>query len=579
MTATNWRVRAYVAGAMLLIAAASAMPWAARAQTPAPSLAQVPQGSPIPRIAPQAAPPAAPPLAPAPLPPAALPAATVAVNSVVVEGASAYPSATLLALAANLTGPATSLKNIEAARRAILLRYRDGGYPFVVVKARVDKGGVLHFAVAEGYIAEIKLAGDIGPAGTLVLRFLEHLTQERPVNNASIEYWLLLAQSIPGVQVQPIVQASEREPGAFTLIAKLSRQQYSGNLAIDNRAFRSTGTGEGLLTLGLNSLTSFGERSEASFFLAGPSGRQIFGQASEEFLLGSHGLAVRLYAGTGDTLPCCDLAAIGYDGKTVVYGAEVSYPVLLSRQQQLHVRGTLDAMDSEAIENGARASGDSLRVLRAAADYVLSDVALGSSMAASNQASVRLSKGLPVLGASSNGRPDGGRLNQNTHFVKINAEASRDQTLATLAGGPRISLFGLLAGQESGDILPSAEEFYLGGMRYTRGFYAGEVTGDRAFAATLELRASFEFSTDLFGAPVDIAPQFYAFYDWGETWQNQATDANHRVRSFGGGVRTGITPNLHWDVEAVHRVTRQVGGGNTSPEAVNALYSRIVAQF
>ena len=34
--------------------------------------------------------------------------------------------------------------------------------------------GVLRFDVIEGRIADVKLEGDIGPAGTQVLRFLNH---------------------------------------------------------------------------------------------------------------------------------------------------------------------------------------------------------------------------------------------------------------------------------------------------------------------------------------------------------------------------------------------------------------------
>jgi len=144
------------------------------------------------------------------------------------------------------------------------------------------------------------------------------------------------------------------------------------------------------------------------------------------------------------------------------------------------------------------------------------------------------------------------------------------QTLATVPGGPRISLFGLVAGQASRDILPSAEEFYLGGQSFTRGFYAGEATGDRALAATAELRLSGQYSEEVFGSTVKLTPQLYAFYDWGETWQNQATDADHRLRSYGLGLRTGITAHLEVDLEVLRRITRQIGGGNTSPDAADA---------
>ena len=572
------RLGRWLRAGLLVALGLAAAPLNAVAQAPAVPLP--PQGSPIPRIAPQAPQPTLPQLTPAPLPAANLPAANVAVTSVTVEGATAFPASALLALSGSLTGDHTSLRDIEAARRAILLRYRDGGFPFVVVAARVDKGGLLRFLITEGFIADIKLSGDVGPVGTLVLKFLKHLVGQRPVKNADIEYWLLLAQTIPGLQVQPIIQPSEREPGAFTLIAKVSHSKVSGSAAIDNAAFNQTGSGEALLTAGINSLTAWGERSEASFYLAGPNGRQVFGQASEQFFVGGSGLSVRLYAGKGDTLPCCDLAAINYDGKTSVVGGSVSYPLLLSRHQQLYVRGLFDALDTETLEVGSRASGDSLRTVRAEADYNLSDSILGTNMPGVSTAGLRVSKGLAGLGASSNGRPNAGRLNENVQFTKVDGEITRDQTLAYLPeGGPRVSLFGLFTGQASADIMPSAEQFYLGGLRYTRGFYVGQVSGDQAVAATAELRLSWDTVVDVFGTgPLALTPQVFAFYDWGETWQNQATDANHILRSFGIGVRSGFGPNVRADALLVQRVTRDLGSG-TSAEPVNAFYARLVTLF
>jgi hemolysin activation/secretion protein len=569
-SALTFRIGALLAVALL------ATP--AYAQTP-PAAVPALQGSPIPRIAPTQPLPTAPPVAPTPLPPETLPNAAVAVSSVSIEGATAYPAAKLQALTQGLVGPNTSLAAIEAARRAILLLYRNDGYPFVLVSVRFDTGHVLHVAVAEGYISDVKLSGDVGPAGTLVLKFLDHLTEERPINNDSIERWLLLAQSIPGLTIQPVIQPSEREPGAFTLVARVTRALVNGSFAADNRAFPKSGSEEGLLTVGVNSLTELGERTEASFYLAGPDGHQLFGQASEQFFVGGSGLSVRLYGGAGDTLPCCDLHQIGYDGRSIVFGAEVSYPLLLRRQQQLYLRGSFDALDTDTLEQDSRASGDSLRVLRGGADYGLTDTVLGTDFAGTSTVSVRVSQGLSAFGASSNGRGDAGRLNENTAFTKFSAEFTRDQTLITLADGTRISLFGLAAGQGTGDILPSSEQFYLGGLRYTRGFYSGEVVGDNALALSAELRVSSSFVTDLFGTSLAITPQFYGFCDWGETWQNQATDANQRLESYGIGIRTGITQHVRLELEALRRITRQVGGVDVKPLPADAVYWRVVTTF
>ena len=69
---------------------------------------------------------------------------------------------------------------------------------------------------------------------------------------------------------------------------------------------------------------------------------------------------------------------------------------------------------------------------------------------------------------------------------------------------------GLLTGQWSPNILPPAEQFYLGGARFTRGYYAGQVPGDKALAATVELQLNTGFETTVFERSFDISTQFYA---------------------------------------------------------------------
>ena len=148
--------------------------------------------------------------------------------------------------------------------------------------------------------------------------------------------------------------------------------------------------------------------------------------------------------------------------------------------------------------------------------------------------SARISQGLKLLGASTNGdSATSPRPGEQTGFTKFNFEASRTQTLFAPWEGASVGLMGLLTGQWSDNILPPAEQFYLGGSRFTRGYYAGQVPGDKALAATVELQLNTGFETTLFGKSFDISTQFYLFYDWGETWQNLSTDHAAMINSAG----------------------------------------------
>ncbi len=132
-------------------------------------------------------------------------------------------------------------------------------------------------------------------------------------------------------------------------------------------------------------------------------------------------------------------------------------------------------------------------------------------------------------------------------------------------------------GQFTENILPSAEKFYLGGPHFTRGFYYGEVTGDSGLALTAEPLLDVKFRTieslPAWIGPLPLSAQFYGFYDWGQVWQNQSTDADHTLRSVGGGVRFYAGQRIEMDVEGVSRLTREPDG---SPPTVSRLKSSAV---
>lgn len=562
------------------VLATTAIFTSARAQVPV-----IPQGPPIPRILPPQ-PPSVAPAVPTPSvrPTAPVPNATVRISRVTVEGVTAYPLGQIDALAAGLVGPATPLARVESAREAILQQYRADGYILSAVSANIDARGGLHFIVTEGRIANVKLAGDIGPAGVQVLRFLNRLTEQQPINSVTLERYLLLAQDVPGVTLHAVLQPSTDEPGAVTLIAQVSRKPVSGLVAADNAASPYTGPIEGLTVLDLNSFTEFGERTELSFYHAFPNSEN-FGQGSVETFVGSSGLKVRVYGGAGPTVPVGPFSQIGYQGTTTVFGGSVSYPVIRSRQQNLNIYSSFDGIQSviTTTSTGERtqASYDSLRVWRVGADYSRSDILFGAEHGAVNSVFLRLSKGLPILGASANGSTNPARNGEDNDFFKVSFQLSRTQTLAYLTPNTSLALEGLVTGQWTPDILPPVEQFYLGGLIFTRGYYSGQVLGDKALAATAELQLNTGFNFTRFGLSENVATQFYAFYDWGETWQNQALSLNEHISSAGGGVRMQANDRLEIDLLGLARFNRfPTGTGpNISPLRGAAFYWRALVHF
>jgi hemolysin activation/secretion protein len=578
--------RAVWGGRVAGIAALLALAATASAQTPSALSGQpVPPGSPIQRILPPAPPAVAPGTVKLPqaAPENTAPDLAVKVVSVSVEGVTVYAPSAIAAMVAGLEGNAVKLPRIEDARLALLQRYRADGYPLVRVDTRLDRAGALRFVVTEGRIVEVKLDGDIGPVGTKVLGYLNHLTEKTAIDVATLERYLLLAQDIPGVAVQSVLRPSDTDPGALTLVAQVRHTPVSGLFTADNRAFRKTGPDQGLAVVRLDGMTSLGERTELAFFRSLLNPTQIFGQAALEFLPGTSGLRLRFYGGAGNTAPCCDLKQIGYVGHTTVFGAQASYPLIKARSQTLSLVAAFDATQSEVLSQNR--TYDSTRVLRAGADYALQDSWFGDGRPALNLLSARVSQGLagPLLGASRNADISSGRQGARFDFRKLTASVSREQTLFAPWDGATVSLYGLGTGQAANAVLPASEKFYLGGMSFTRGYYSGQVAGDNAMAATVELRLNTGFDTSVFGHALDVGAQFYGFYDWGQTWENQATDKHSiAARSAGGGVRLTLTRSLEIDMEGVARLTRNVTSASSDTVKLlpaQAFYWRVLGRF
>jgi hemolysin activation/secretion protein len=211
----------------------------------------------------------------------------------------------------------------------------------------------------------------------------------------------------------------------------------------------------------------------------------------------------------------------------------------------------------------------------------MQDLLFGDNFPALNTANIRFSQGIASLGASPNGAPLAGRVGQAVDFFKVAGEITRGQTLFTPWEGATVSLFALVAGQWSNDVLPPIEKFYLGGLRINRGFYAGEVTGDSAISTSVELRLEDSYRLNAWGLNAEVAAQYYLFYDWGQSFENQDDALNRRLASAGGGVRLLVDRRTELQFEGVRRFTRFPQGQAPGLDelAANAFYWRVVTRF
>jgi hemolysin activation/secretion protein len=542
---------------------------------PLPGVLPAPQ----PRIVPPPVVPTPPAAAPLPQGPASH------IDAVRVEGVTVYSAASLAPLYAGLVGATVPRARLDAVVENLQIRYRSDGYILTVVRGEIrqaDGRTIFVLRAVEGYISEVKLDGDIGPAGTLAYRYLEHLTWIRPVNNADLERYLLLVEDIPGVSVRAVLRHVSPEPGAIQLVAQLSRKPVSAYFQYDNLASPVAGPNEMLLSGTSNSFTSLGEQIQGLFYNTF-NREQIFGQMNASAFLGSEGLRLWGYAGRGNSLPGGALAEVGFNGDYTVGGLGLSYPAIRSRRLNLSFDGTFDIYDATVDITGFGATPtqlneSDLRILRFGETLTFQDSVL-ADLPAGNLFILRLSQGLPGLGATSNSAPSPTRPGVKNDFTKLAGEFTRVQALASF-GQVATALKLSIGGQYTGDVLPPSEEFFFGGVRWGRGFYYGQVTGDRAVATTVELQANTGFA----GVPL-LAPdrrlevQFFGFYDFGRAYNLVPGEPNQTLDSIGIGARSDVTPWLFVELAGIRRLTTRPNGANTSELADYMLFSRVAIHY
>jgi hemolysin activation/secretion protein len=565
--ASAYAARRALAGIFLsaLLSGAAFAQQAGAGQVPPPT-------SPIERAVPEAQPEAVPPLLPIPAPgaPEVPSGPPVTIQAVAVEGATAYPESKLKPYYEGLVGQSVPLSQISAVLREIQTRYRDDGYVLTVVRGAVEPANgqaTLRIRVIEGFISDVKIDGDIGPAGVLVYNFLNRLTTIRPVNIADIERALLLAQDIPGVSVRAVLRPGTGEPGAVELVGQVGRKEFGGFAQYDNRASTFAGPNELLVGAQANSFTSAGERTEVILYDTPFNTEQTFGQADIEGFLGSSGLKLRGYANYGYSVPGRFLAAEDFHSRLQQAGISTSYPIIRTRPLSLYVSLAFDEEDATITQTGER-QVDDLRVVRLGETFNSQDQTLGTGLIGANTVIVTLSKGLPVLGAQSDAR-----LLNHVDFTKVGGEVTRVQNLFSIAGN-QVALKLSAGGQFTNDVLPPIEEYLLGGTRYGRGFFDGEVIGDRALGTTAEL----QFNTAI-TRPVPLGLQPYVFFDNGLTWNLAPGDINQRLESAGVGLRVTVTPQVSIEVEDAHRFTRRPTGSDVTPEGTDTFFVTVIARF
>jgi hemolysin activation/secretion protein len=451
---------------------------------------------------------------------------------------------------------------------------RQAGYLAAVrVPVQTIDNGVVTLDIMAARLSGLQVRGDAGANERLLARYLSKIEGQELFNIYDAERYLILANSIPGMNTRLTLRPAGM-PGQVIGEIAVSRMAGMVDANIQNFGSHAVGRFGGIARVRLFGLTGMGDETALSFYSTADFEEQKVAQASHAFRIGGEGLTFSTDFTYAWTRPGIG-GGLSIDSQSLIWTTAARYPLTLRQARSLWVSGGFDWIDQDVKALDTLLSRDKLRVLWAGADFTAIDPAAFTGRDGFSPAEPRWSaalrlqarQGIGAFGASGRcpnnscilqGRPIS-RPEADTTATVLRAEGEfvwRPVKTVALAVMPRA--------QYAHNPLLSYEEFSAGNFTVGRGYDPGTLTGDSGVAATGEIRVGSLIPR----SRRDVAWQPFAFFDAARVWNKDSEFAGigrQRLYSAGGGVRVVWGDRLRIDLAVAEPLSR-AGLGGTRPK-------------
>lgn len=470
-------------------------------------------------------------------------------NKIILEGNTVYSKKELEELYKKQLGKKMSVLDFQKIVQSITNYYRNNGYILsrAIIPPQHVQNGVIRVRIIEGYIDKIKIEGDARNSKVILEKYGKNITESRPLNVNILEKYLRLVNEVPGVSVKGVLQPSEKQTAAATLVFVADEKRLGGYLSYDNYGTRYLGPHEITFNATMTSGLVSGDALGVTYLDTTRPKELRFLDVYYQWPIGNKGMTLLIDGNKSLTDAGFVLAESDVIGNAVNYYALLQYPVIRTLNQSLTLDGGLIYYNGIVTSLGFLLYDDNVRSARVGGSYLFSDRFKGS-----NSLSFHLEQGLPLFGATSN--PDSfftSRYGATGTFTKLSLQFSRDQALYN-----RFSAFFQLNGQYSFNPLLSFEQYTYGGSLLGRGYDPAELIGDQGLGGSVELRMNVYPDVRFFQTA-----QLYGYYDIGKVWNLRdlpGSYTNLSAASAGGGIRFNFNKYLNGNLMVTQPLTKQV---------------------
>lgn len=472
-------------------------------------------------------------------------------NKIILEGNKVYTERQLRKLYQNKLNKTISIADLEGIVQSITNFYRNNGYILsrAILPPQHVVSGIVHIRVLEGYIASAKVQGDPKRARYLLQAYGNRIASNRPTEIEVMEYYLRLANEIPGMTARSVLEPSKTQIAASDMILVANQKTWGAYLSYDNYGTRYIGPDQVTANISGNSIFQSGDNTQLTTVRTSRPQQLKYVDLNHTAVLGTHGMRGQIGANSSQTMPGLNLAPLKTFGDAInIYGL-LTYPLIRARDMDLTLDGGFNYIDSgvDIGPENAVLYNDHLRSIKFGGNYNISDRYYGA-----NLFSLHAEQGLPIMGAShSPNSHTTSRFGADGIYTKFSANAGRLQQLFW-----KCSAFVYTTGQFSFNPLLSTAQFAYGGSQLGRGYDPAEIIGDRGAAGSIELRLDFAPGLSFLQS---IEP--YAFYDAGVIWNIKnviGTKRKQSCTSTGIGTRFVFNKYMSGNLMFAQPLTKQV---------------------
>jgi hemolysin activation/secretion protein len=466
---------------------------------------------------------------------------TLTLNAVSFKGAETVSDQALAPAFQGYLGHEAPVKALcEIRDRASVILFHEGILARVEIPAQKIENGNVRFEVIEAFIATIRVRGDAGPGQSKVEDYIEALRGMRPFNLNTAQRYLFLASDIPGVHISATLKPAGRGRGAIELDVDVSRVPFDILANVENFGASETGPFGGLLRVDLNSFTALGERSTFVYYNTFDLKEQRVIQVVEEARIGDDGLLGRLSFVAGETHPGDMLKPLGLVGQSYVAQADLDYPILRTRDENVSVSGGFDYVEQkENVMPAVPLTRDKLRVfyLRTDADTQWRDFVVPVTAGGD----LEFRQGVDIFGATKKGSPNLSRIEGRPDAFVMRGEAH-----ASAIAFPGV-VGNLRVGAQYAQVpLLSYEDFAVGNLTIGRGYDPDALSGDKGIGGSAEIHWT------PFPRLWLVSVSGLGFFDIARVWNLSTGGENRSVRSAGAGLSFDIASRMRVDVTYAH---------------------------